>query len=75
MWGWDHSPAIDPILHDHPHNGGEAMDMDDNDAEEIRDAHNASGKMGDARYWIEAQDPVGDSESLQPLILGRLVVW
>ena len=27
------------------------------------------------RYWIEAQDPVGDSESLQPLILGSLVVW
>ena len=31
--------------------------------------------QGEGRYWIEAQDPVGDSESLQPLILGRLVVW
>ena len=30
VWGWDHSPAIDPILHDHPQNDGEAMDMDDN---------------------------------------------
>ena len=28
-----------------------------------------------ARYWIEAQDPVGDSESLRPLSSGRSVVW
>ena len=27
------------------------------------------------RYWIEAQDPVGDSESLWPLSSGRSVVW
>ena len=27
------------------------------------------------RYWIEAQENVGDSESLRPLDSGRLVVW
>ena len=27
------------------------------------------------RYWIEAQDPVGDSESLRPLDSGGLIVW
>jgi hypothetical protein len=72
VWGWDHSPAIDPILHDHPQNDGEAMDMDDNDAEEIRDAHNASGKMGDAgseergiKKTVEVQDNVPPRPELE----------
>ena len=29
----------------------------------------------ETRHWIEAQDSVGDSESLRPLSLGGLIVW